>query len=153
MLGTILCGGQSTRMGTDKGMLKLHANTWAKTAVDKISNLSIPVVISVNENQHEGYAAIFPDTPLIKDDESLKLKGPLCGVLSVHLQYPTEDLVVLACDMPLLDPQLIKELVEHYEQDENADAFVYTNNGEPEPLCGIYTATGLSHIVQLYRAG
>jgi molybdopterin-guanine dinucleotide biosynthesis protein A len=152
MLGVILCGGQSTRMGTDKGLLKLHANTWAKTAVDKIAILSLPVVLSVNDKQYPEYAIIFPDTALIRDNDSLQIKGPLCGVLSVHLQYPAEDLVVLACDMPLLEPGLLKELIKHYQQEEKPDAFVYSNDGEPEPLCGIYKARALAHIIQLYQA-
>jgi molybdopterin-guanine dinucleotide biosynthesis protein A len=152
MLGVILCGGQSTRMGSDKGLLKLHANTWAQTAMDKMSTLSLPVVLSVNERQLADYAAIFPDTPLITDHESLKLKGPLCGVLSVHLRYPSEDMVVLACDMPLLDPVLLQNLLTSYRQEPASHAFVYTLDGEPEPLCAIYKSKGLAHIIQLYHS-
>lgn len=153
MTGVVLCGGQSTRMGTDKGLLKLHANTWAKTAVDKLAILSVPVVLSVNLLQYEDYATIFPADQLIKDNESLKLRGPLCGVLSVHLEYPKEDLVVLACDMPLLEPDLFKELLASYKQESGFDAFVYSNDGEPEPLCGIYKSSGLAHIMKLYQSG
>ena len=153
MLGVILCGGQSTRMGTDKGLLKLQANSWAKTAADKLETLGLAVVLSVNEKQFVEYASIFPASSLVKDNDSLQLKGPLCGVLSVSLQYPSEDLVVLACDMPLLDPSLFTALLNKYSQTETADAFVYSNNNEPEPLCGIYKARGLAHIIQLYRTG
>jgi molybdenum cofactor guanylyltransferase len=151
MLGIILCGGQSTRMGTDKGLLKLHANTWARTAADKLETLSLPVLFSVNEGQYAEYASIFPAASLIKDNISLKLKGPLCGVLSVHLEYPSEDLALLACDMPLLEPALLATLLERYQQDPIPDAFVFNNNGEPEPLCGIYKASGLAHIMALYK--
>jgi molybdopterin-guanine dinucleotide biosynthesis protein A len=150
MLGVILCGGQSTRMGSDKGLLKLHANTWAQTAIDKISALQLPVVISVNKSQYEGYSSIFPASQLITDSDSLQMKGPLCGVLSIHLQYPQEDLVILACDMPLMQTDLIKELISGYEQ-YPGDAFVFTNDGEPEPLCGVYKAKGLAHILSLYQ--
>lgn len=153
MLGTILCGGQSTRMGADKGLIKLQADTWAKIAFDKIVSLSVPVVVSINSKQEKEYASIFPDTPLIKDNPSLPLKGPLCGVLSVHLQYPDEDLIILACDMPLLESVLLKELLIYYKEQPAADAFVYKNDEQPEPLCGIYKAKGLSHIVELYRKG
>jgi molybdenum cofactor guanylyltransferase len=152
MTGVILCGGQSTRMGTDKGLLKLHANTWARTAVDKMAALDLPVVISINPAQYDSYAAIFPPSQLVKDNNTLQLRGPLCGLLSVHLAYPAEDLVILACDMPLLEPNLLKELMHQYRQQETADAFVYTNDNEPEPLCGIYKARGLSHIVHLYQS-
>ncbi len=153
MIGAILCGGQSSRMGKDKGLLKLEAKTWAQTAIDKMAVLSLPVVLSVNSTQYSEYAAIFPSSQLVKDDESLLLKGPLCGVLSIHLQYPSEDLFVFACDMPLLDPVLLKELYTHYTSESSFDAFVYTNEKEPEPLCGIYKANGLAQILNLYRMG
>jgi molybdopterin-guanine dinucleotide biosynthesis protein A len=153
MIGAILCGGQSSRMGKDKGLLKLEAKTWAQTAIDKMEVLLLPVVLSVNSMQFSEYAGIFPSSQLVKDNESLLLKGPLCGVLSIHLQYPSEDLFVLACDMPLLDPVLLKELFTHYTSQPASDAFVYTNDKEPEPLCGIYKANGLTQILNLYRMG
>lgn len=153
MLGLILCGGQSSRMGTDKGLLKLHTHTWAKTAAGKINTLSLPVVISINPGQYEDYSEIFPASQLITDNEKLPLRGPLLGVLSAHLQYPGEDFIILACDMPLLETSLLKELLTLYQVQPEPDAFIYTNDGEPEPLCGIYKAKGLSHIIQLYQAG
>ena len=51
-----------------------------------------------------------------------------------------------------METELLKELVNNYQQQTNADAFVYTNDGEPEPLCGIYKASGLAHILQLYQS-
>lgn len=153
MTGAILCGGQSSRMGKDKGLLKLEAKTWAQTAMDKMAMVSLPVVVSVNATQYSEYASIFPPSQLVKDNDSLQLKGPLCGVLSIHLQYPSEDLFVLACDMPLLNPVLFKELLDHYNSQPTFDAFVYTNDNEPEPLCGIYKANGLVHILTMYRSG
>jgi molybdopterin-guanine dinucleotide biosynthesis protein A len=140
-------------MGKDKGLLKLEAKTWAQTAIDKMTLLSLPVVISVNAAQYNEYTSIFPSYHLIKDDESLQLRGPLCAVLSIHLQYPSEDLFVLACDMPLLDPALLKELLSHYNGHPTFDAFVFKNENEPEPLCGIYKAKGLAHILTMYRSG
>ena len=151
MIGVVLCGGQSSRMGTDKGLLKLHANTWAQTAVDKLAELQLPVIISVNKNQYPDYATIFSPQQLITDNETLEIKGPLGGLLSVHLQHPAEHLLLLACDMPLMETNLLKELISIYNQ-QTADAFVYTNDGEPEPLCGIYKSAGLQYILQLYQS-
>ena len=140
MLGVILCGGQSSRMGSDKGLLKLEANTWAQTAIDKMTTLNIPVKISVNSKQFPDYAAVFPSTDLITDDAMLPLKGPLLGVLSSHLKFPDEDLFILACDMPLMEPFLLNNLYVKYQQEPTFNAYVFTNEGEPEPLCGIYKA-------------
>jgi molybdenum cofactor guanylyltransferase len=151
MLGVILCGGKSSRMGSDKGLLKLEAKTWAQTAFDKLAELNFPIVISVNEKQHNDYAVVFNSSELIIDDPSLSIHGPLSGVLSIHLQHPDEDLLILACDMPLMETLLLKELLTKYQQHSSKDAFVYANDGEPEPLCGIYKATGLAYILSLYQ--
>ncbi len=149
MLGIILCGGQSSRMGSDKGLLKLEANTWAQTAIDKMADLNIPVKISVNSNQYPDYAAVFPSANLITDDATLPLKGPLLGVLSSHLKFPNEDLFILACDMPLMEPSLLNILYTQYQQKPSFTAYFFTNSDEPEPLCGIYKAKGLSIILDM----
>ena len=39
----------------------------------------------------------------------------------------------------------------YYRQYPEKDAFIYSNNSEPEPLCGIYKATGLAHVFSLYQ--
>ncbi|MBL7738978.1 MAG: molybdenum cofactor guanylyltransferase [Chitinophagaceae bacterium] len=138
-------------MGSDKGLLKLEAKTWAQTAFDKLTALELAIVLSVNEKQRKDYTAAFNSNELICDDRSLSIHGPLAGVLSVHLQHPAEDLLVLACDMPLMETDLLKELLHLHQQHSAKAAFVYASDGEPEPLCGIYKSGGLSHILSLYR--
>jgi molybdenum cofactor guanylyltransferase len=150
MIGVILCGGQSVRMGTDKGLLTLQASTWAQTAIDKMAALPLQVVLSVNEAQYNNYAVAFPNNQLVKDNKTMDVKGPLCGLLSVHLAYPEDDLFILACDMPLMEMAILKQLFSHYEK-QPADAYVYTNDGLPEPLCGIYKARALLHVLQLKK--
>ena len=153
MLGIILCGGQSLRMGSDKGLLKLEAKTWAQTAIDKMTVLNIPVKISVNKQQYPEYAAVFSASSLIADNETLQLKGPLLGLLSCHLSFPAEDLFVLACDMPLMEAFLLTELYQQYHEQADAGAYIFTNDGEREPLCGIYTAKALASVTDLMNDG
>lgn len=151
MLGVVLCGGQSSRMGTDKGLLKLEARTWAQTAVDKLAALQLPVVLSVNALQYPDYAAVFPAEQLVKDNETLDIHGPLSGVLSVHLQFPQEDLLILACDMPLMETAVMEQLISACNEHNSFEAYIFSNNHEPEPLCGIYTAIGLAATMERYR--
>ena len=153
MTGIVLCGGQSSRMGQDKGLIPTATSTWTQTAVDKLATLNIPVKISVNKDQFSQYAKLFPETDLVPDNTTLPLKGPLLGVLSSHLQFPDEDLFVLACDLPLMQTSLLQELYSLYQQDSIDTAFVFTTDGEPEPLCGIYKAGGLAFILSLLRSG
>lgn len=153
MLGVVLCGGESSRMHSDKGLLRFKSEFWAQTAIDKLNELELPVVISINSRQLREYSSVFPSQILIEDDTSLEIKGPLTGILSVHLKFTQEDLMILACDMLLMETDPLRELISQYNEPINVDTFVYTNDGEPEPLCGIYKATGLSKILQLYYAG
>ena len=152
MLGIILCGGQSSRMGSDKGLLKYGLKTWAEIAVDKLQQLELPVIISINPKQLKRYSEIFSPKILDEDDESLQLRGPLAALLSIHQKFPSEDLLVLACDMLQMETSLLKELLSKCSRHPNFDAFVYVNDGEAEPLCGVYKANALYKIFQLYLA-
>ncbi len=73
MLGIILCGGQSSRMGSDKGFLVNEAKTWAQSAYDKLATLNIPIKLSVNEKQFADYAKVFAAENLISDDTTVDI--------------------------------------------------------------------------------
>jgi molybdopterin-guanine dinucleotide biosynthesis protein A len=152
MLGVILCGGESSRMGRDKGLIESRNKTWVDRAAVKLEELGMPVVISISGKQKENYEKALPGKTIIVDDPTIALKGPVAALLSVHLQYPGEDLFVLACDLPLMETSVLDELYNSYHNNGHFQAFVYTSNGEPEPLCGIYTATGLELILRLQQA-
>lgn len=150
MLGLVLCGGQSQRMGNDKGLLKQDGQCWAQIAAHKLSALQIPVKVSVNEQQLVSYAGIFSKDDLIADDKTLSVRGPLLGLLSCHIAFPAKDIFVLACDMLHMQTPQLYPLLKKYRQ-EKSDAYIFTNNGEAEPLCGIYTANALSNTLKLYQ--
>lgn len=153
MIGLVLCGGKSSRMGSDKGLLKLEAHTWAQTAVDKLAALNIPVKLSVNAAQFPHYSTVFPAADLITDNDTLQIHGPLHGLVSAHFQFPSETIFALACDMPLMEVTILKELLNAFQQHNEPDAFVFADNNEPEPLCGIYQPKGLAHTLELYHSG
>lgn len=152
MIGAILCGGQSSRMGTDKGLLLSEKNTWARIAFDKLQALLSLTVVSVNEQQFLLYNNLFTENLLVPDDAAIHIGGPLCGILSIHKKYPGRDILVLACDMPLMHVDVLKELMHQYNRGiENKQAIVFINQNEAEPLCGIYKAAGLASIYTLYE--
>lgn len=152
MTGIILCGGLSSRMGSDKGLLRTEAANWATDAARKLQDLGILVKASINTLQENSYAHGLQGVELITDNTTLPVKGPLLGLLSAHIANPTEDLFVLACDMPLIETFLLKELYTLYQKQE-ADAFLFTNEGEAEPLCAIYTSAALQKIMTMLRKG
>lgn len=148
-----MCGGNSTRMGEDKGLIKNGVITWAELAFQKLDQLEIPVCVSINAQQEDAYKEIFSLEYLVVDNGN-PLKGPAKGIMSVHELFPDKDLLVLACDLPYLQESTIQHLYFEYRDHQyEQDFFVYQNDGYPEPLCGIYKFTGLEAILQLAKEG
>ena len=136
-------------MGTDKGLLMQNDLTWVDIAVSKLSSLQIPVVVSVNKQQSDIYAKRISASQLIVDHDNISVKGPLLGILSVHQEFPDDDLIVLACDMLDMNTKLLQDLFKFYK-DGVHEAYVFTANDKVEPLCAIYTSKGLKHILDLH---
>ncbi|MFW0718354.1 molybdenum cofactor guanylyltransferase [Pedobacter sp. N23S346] len=152
MIGMVFCGGKSTRMGTDKGLIPVMEENWASLACKKLSALGIPVKVSINSGQEKDYLKFFNKEQLLPDNLSLSIAGPLLGLLSTHVQYPTENIFVLACDLPLMSTSLLSRLQSAEEKVPDADAIVYVNAGNMEPLCAIYKAKGLIKIMNELKA-
>ena len=142
LLGVILCGGESKRMGSDKGLLQKDGKAWVEIIAEKLASLAIPVVVSINEQQRESYSSLFPLKDLIVD--SIDIQGPLKGLLSVHQAYPDSDILLMACDLIDMDHQTLTHLIDEYNS-QNFDFFVYHEN-YAEPFCAIYTSRGLTPV-------
>jgi molybdopterin-guanine dinucleotide biosynthesis protein A len=140
-------------MGADKGLLPASEGTWAQAAVHKMLALQLPVALSVNAGQLRAYSLIFPTLELIVDDHELSLAGPLLALLTIHEHKPKEDLLILACDMPLIQTDHLRQLLDQQGSHPAYDAYVFTNDGAFEPLCGLYTAKGLSALMDQLRQG
>jgi molybdopterin-guanine dinucleotide biosynthesis protein A len=150
LLGVVLCGGESKRMGTDKGLLQLNGKTWSEYIADKLKDQDLPVVISINEQQLEGYNKVFKKDELIVDQ--LPMHGPLNGLLTVHQQNAQKDILLMACDLIDMDRTTLRELINCYKKNK-ADCFVYEVNNFFEPLCAIYTSAGLQKLSDRLRSG
>lgn len=144
LLGVILCGGESKRMGSDKGLLPIRNTIWAKHMHEKLAMFHLPVVYSVNPHQVLAYAEEISPELLVVD--SADVEGPLRGLLSVHTKFPDKDLLLLACDMLDLDAGSIDHLLQEYMRDNQSDFYVYQDAGFAQPFCGIYTRTGLEKV-------
>ncbi len=150
IIGIVMCGGQSTRMGQDKGLLLKGNLTWVELAIKKLHILPVPTLVSINSSQLEKYTGIIESDHLVTD--TTNIPGPLGGVLSVHLKYPTHDILILACDMIDITINSIQYLFNYCtEEGSEFDFIVYTNEqNQPEPLLGWYSSEGLSKIYKYY---
>lgn len=144
LLAVILCGGESRRMGSDKGLLPIRNTIWAKYMHEKLAMFHIPVVYSVNRQQVLNYCEEISPELLVVDN--FDVDGPLKGLLSVHQQYPDKDLLLLACDMLDLDAITIDNILQEYVRDNQYDFYVYQDAEYAQPFCGIYTRTGMEKV-------
>lgn len=140
-----MCGGQSRRMGTDKGLIPINNTCWAAFVGSKLAAIPLMVSASINQNQQQQYQSFFLPDQLIVD--SLNIGGPLNGLLSVHARYPDDDLFLLACDMISMEAKTLDRLISIYKNEPGYDFYAYQNVGFAETLCAIYTGNGLNKLL------
>lgn len=132
----ILCGGKSSRMGTDKPLLAIGGQTMLSRAAAFWRPLCAEVLLAAGRDGHfqeipEGVRQVFDQFPNC---------GPLGGVHAGLLAMETEYLIVSAVDMPYLERAAAQALL---DAGRNHDACVYRLEGRPEPLFGLYRRTCL----------
>ncbi|MBS1664056.1 MAG: molybdenum cofactor guanylyltransferase [Bacteroidetes bacterium] len=144
LLFLVLCGGESRRMGRDKGLILKEGTPWALHMGRKLERFGIPVVYSINRTQETAYRTVLPPEQLIVD--ALDLPGPQNGLFSVHQLYAGNDIFLLACDMLDLDDPTITTILYCYKKENDFDFYAYEEGSWLQPFCGIYTARGLDRV-------
>lgn len=140
----ILAGGRSRRMGRDKPLLSLGGRTLLERAVRFWR--SCPgidgVLVAVGAEDH--FDALPDGAVPVRD--LYPGCGPLAGLHAAFALTDAELVYVSAVDMPFLkESALLPE--------PKGDAAVYTKNGLPEPLFGVYRRTVLPALEAALRAG
>ena len=151
ILGVVLCGGKSKRMGSDKGLKKIDDKTWAEHIAALFIKLDVPFVVSVNAQQIKNYSEIFDEEKLVPD--SVTIPAALRGVLSVYERFPGKNLLPVACDLIRMDTDVMTGIINAYLNNNRYDFYVYqlAGNDFAEPFAGIYTNTGLQKIDSKYK--
>lgn len=153
LVAVILSGGQSSRMGTDKGSIELNGRRWVEHAGNRCMAAGLSTYYSINKNQFNQYAEFLPAELLITD--AVDIQGPLAGLLSFYLTHPDTDVLLLPCDMIRLNEKILSELIDTYEAiNIGHDIMAYQHADENiEPMPGIYTSEALRKIYWLYTSG
>ena len=100
LYGLVLAGGRSTRMRSDKAALEYSGRSQLERAVELVSPLVERVFVSVRADQRsEPLRARFEQII-----DSGEVEGPIAGIMAAQTRHPAAAWLVLACDLPLLDP-------------------------------------------------
>jgi hypothetical protein len=150
MNAVILSGGQSSRMKTEKYLLKYEGVEQYKRIQNMMNLLAINCYLSCNENQNKN-ESLSIDT--IVDDELFFDAGPLTGILS-SFEKLQSDLFVIGCDYPLLNKQHLEVMKQFAMYGFNEIAFV--KNDRPdfvEPLICFLSKKSLIQLRAFYFNG
>ncbi len=77
--------------------------------------------------------------------------GPLAGLYSGLANSETEKNLVLSCDVPLINNEVLKVLVEGY--DSEVDVVQLKSNGETMPLIAMYKKQTMHQFLELLQQG
>lgn len=127
--GYILAGGLSSRMGSDKGLLKVNNRCLIEYVIDHLKPCVDRIFICADNAAyiHLGYPLIADSTPQA---------GPAGGIAAALRHATATSLFVISCDTPFVSEQLIRHII---LLSAGAEITIPLVNGYMEPLSGVYS--------------
>lgn len=136
IVGVILAGGQSRRMGTDKAFLEFEGLSLIARITETLRPLFSTVAIVAKKLER---FRNLKEVHLVQD--LFPEQHPLGGICTALHHFRGKDCFVFACDLPFLNPPLIRAMI----QNRKADAVLVPRSRRGlEPLHAIYPATLLN---------
>jgi len=156
VVGLILAGGRSSRMGREKALLRVDEETLIERQLRTLRAAGVrktflslrpelipllpdsvicdDVRLQTGSAPCTGVNTSSPSEPtlLLDEDEGL---GPLAGIVAAMAQSPERHLLVLAVDMPGVRPTLLSHILSVATPNSGVAPKV---GGMWEPLCAIY---------------
>ncbi len=142
MTGIVLAGGENKRMGVDKAFLEVAGSPIIENVLRALGSIVHRIIIVTNSP--ERYLAY--KARVIAD--RLDQRGPLTGIYSGLSVSGSEYNIVVACDMPFLNADLLAYLMKLAP---GYDAVVPTFKERAEPLHAVYSKSLLPMIEKRIR--
>lgn len=143
----ILAGGKSTRLGRDKASEPLLGRPLLQHVLDRLRGLVTERVI---------VKAVGQQLPPLEDagvtvvEDLYPETGPLGGIYTGLVAVRAPYAIAVACDMPLLRPALVAELLRRAP---GRDLVVPVSEEFPQPLCAVYSKACLEPFRSQLEAG
>jgi molybdopterin-guanine dinucleotide biosynthesis protein MobB len=128
VLGCILIGGKSSRMGRPKQLIVKDGKTWLERSAAILAEVSDQVVVAGEGDMGDCLLPRLPDIPGVF--------GPLAGILSVMHWQPWATVLACACDLPDLSVAALQWLLQQREP--GAWAVIPKVGEYHEPLLALY---------------
>jgi molybdopterin-guanine dinucleotide biosynthesis protein A len=134
----ILCGGKSTRMGTDKGLVPLCGKPMLLYVLETCEEVFSEIFVVLGSNVNKSYEELIGNRASMLTDKFPDVNSPLNGAFTAFENCEQKYLYLLSCDMPFVNTEVLK-LMREIITTENAVVPRWPN-GYIEPLHAIYRA-------------
>lgn len=132
--GCILIGGKSSRMGTPKHLIRENGDkkTWVERTAELLAPYTENVVLAGGGEVPDSLAGLtrIPDIPGVP--------GPVTGLLAAMRWQPQLSWLLVACDMPRVQPEALKWLTEQRKPGDWAVLPRLKGSNNIEPLLAVY---------------
>jgi len=142
--GIVLAGGQSRRLGQDKALLELGGRPLIAVVSERLAEVCREVLIA------SGSTPRYTDLGFPVVTDRFPGVGALAGIHAGLEAAAYEVALVVACDMPFLQPPLLRAFVGWIE---GFDVALLRQGERVEPLHAAYRRTCLGPVEQAIRAG
>jgi FdhD protein len=139
----LLAGGRSSRLGRDKAFLDWRGHPLYVTQLRKLASLG-PERLWLSTRPEQPFPEVLEGVTRVVD--AVPDLGPLGGLQSVLAASEAPFLLVLAVDLPKMEPAFLARLL-----DEGAGTVPRSEQGW-EPLAALYPRAGLLDLVEAFLA-
>ena len=127
---SILCGGKSIRMQSEKGLALYKNKPFIEHIIEAVLPLTATIQLITNSDDYD-YLKYDTIKDIIID------KGPIGGIYSALVHSKTEMNLILSCDIPLISTKILQQLIEKHNS--SFDVSVFEDTNRIHPLIGIYS--------------
>lgn len=127
---SILCGGKSCRMQSEKGLVLYQNKPFIEHIIDAVLPISRNIQLITNTSDYD-YLEYTKIKDIVLD------KGPIGGIYTALANSESELNLILSCDIPLISTEILLELIQKHN--ENIEVSVFSDAKKTHPLIGIYS--------------
>jgi molybdenum cofactor guanylyltransferase len=140
----ILSGGKSSRMGTNKALLKINKKTNIERIADTLKASFNDIILVTNHPEDYQFLGLKMVSDQYPD------RGPLAGVHAGLVSTNFDTNFIVACDMPFVSVELAEVLVNECA---DYDAVIPVINGVQHPLFAVFQKRVIGEVARSIEAG
>lgn len=144
----VLAGGRSSRMGQNKALLQLGQRTMIERVVDTLEEIFEEIIVVTDTPQ---VYKMLKDVKFINDRMDMEEKNSLIGLYSGLDESKNPYVFVVACDMPFLNRNVIKYMIDLLEDED--DVLIPFLDGHYQSLHAIYGKRCLPEFEKFLKSG